>query len=143
MTSKLLHRNWVTLTVLAIVAVAALTVGRLHGIFGSGDVNAGRGDRDDSTNIIVKNVVYEVFGPAASHGQVNYLDEQAQPRRAEFGSLPWSFTISTTLTSVLASVVAQGDADTIGCRIIVDGTVVVERSVDTEAAQTYCLVKAA
>lgn len=61
----------------------------------------------------------------------------------EFRSLPWSLTVSTTAPAVLASVVAQGDGDSIGCSITVNGDVKDNRSTDGHDAQTSCLVKAA
>ncbi|MEZ0364370.1 MmpS family transport accessory protein [Mycobacterium sp. pUA109] len=138
-----LTRAWVPLVVLAIIASAGYAVFRLHGIFGSHNINAAVGDKDDSANVIPKDVVYEVFGPAGTTGQVHYLDEQTQPQRASFTDLPWSFTITTTLPTVFASVVAQGDSGTLGCRIIVNGAVRDEHAVHTANAQTFCLVKAA
>lgn len=75
-----------------VVAIAGFSVFRLHGIFGSEET--GSGDvRDESKPIIPKDVVYEVFGPAGTQGQVNYLDENAQSQRADFKTLPWSYPI--------------------------------------------------
>ena len=54
---------------------------------------------------------------------INYLDADAQPQRLDGVTLPWSFELVTTLTAVLANVMAQGDSDTIGCRITVNGEV--------------------
>lgn len=98
---------------------------------------------DESRPVIPKDVIYEVFGPEGTAGQVNYLDENSQPQRADFTNLPWSFTISTKLTSIFANVVAQGDSSSIGCRIIVNGEVRDEQTVDTHNAQVFCLVKSA
>lgn len=78
--------------------------------------------KDESEPIILKDVIYEVFGPTETKGQANFLDEHSQPQHADFKTLPWSYPISTTLTSIFANVVAPGDSDTIGCRIIVKGT---------------------
>jgi hypothetical protein len=44
-----------------------------------------------------KHVTYEVLGPTGTVGTVNYLDENAQPQRAWFTALPWSYTITTTM----------------------------------------------
>jgi hypothetical protein len=46
-------------------------------------------------------------------------------------------------SAVAANVVAQGDSDTIGCLVTVNGLVRDERSVDGHNAQTFCLVKSA
>lgn len=98
---------------------------------------------DESRPVIPKDVIYEVFGPEGTVGQVNYLDENSQPQRADFTTLPWSFTISTKLTSIFANVVAQGDSSSIRCRITVNGEVRDEQTVDTHNAQVFCLVKSA
>jgi hypothetical protein len=70
------------------------------------------------------------------------LDTKAQPAQANFSNLPWTFTIMTTVPAVLASVVAQGNSDNIGCRISINGEVKDERSSAGHHAQTSCLVKA-
>ncbi|GLE51404.1 MmpS family protein [Mycobacterium montefiorense] len=134
---------WLPLAAVAVIALSGFAVFRLHGIFGSHNINTVIDTKDDSRNTVPKDVVYEVFGPPATHGEVNYLDEHAQPQRGEFNELPWRFTITTTLPSVFANVVAQGDRDSIGCRIIVDGVVRDEQTAHNRDAQTFCLVKAA
>jgi hypothetical protein len=57
--------------------------------------------------------------------------------------LPWSVTLSTTLPTVSANLMAQGDSDEIGCRVTVNGVVREEKSANGINAQTYCLVKSA
>lgn len=49
--------------------------------------------------------------------------------------------ISTTEPAVFANIVAQGDSDSIGYRIIIYGAVKVARSVNTLIAYTSCLDK--
>jgi hypothetical protein len=47
-------------------------------------------------------------------------------------------------TSAVGSVVAQGDTDSIGCRILVDGEVKTEKSSNNQVnAFTSCLLKSA
>lgn len=70
-----------------------------------------------------KVVTYEVFGSAGTTANINYWDENANTHQVNAAALPWSFTISTTLPSVSANIMAQGDGDRIGCRITVDGVV--------------------
>jgi hypothetical protein len=60
-----------------------------------------------------------------------------------FTTLPWTLTIMATVPAVIASVVAQGDSDDIGCRITVNDKVKDQRSSAGHHAQTSCLVKAA
>ena len=52
---------------------------------------------------------------------INYLDPNAQAQQMARATLPWSVSLSTTAPSTVAIIVAQGDSDTIGCRILVDG----------------------
>lgn len=133
---------WVPLVVMVVVAVAGFAVYRLHGVAGAPKVGASD-IIDESKPVIPKDVIYQVFGPAGTSGQANFLDENSQPQRADFSTLPWSYTITTKLTSIFANVVAQGDSPTIGCRIIVNGEVRDEQTVNTHDAQAFCLVKSA
>lgn len=90
-----------------------------------------------------KRVTYEIFGPADTAGSVSYLNKTAEPERANFSSLPWTYTITTTIPAVIANVVAQGNSDRIGCRIAVNGEIKDEQTSSGYHAQTFCLVKAA
>jgi hypothetical protein len=51
--------------------------------------------------------------------------------------------ITTTKPAVMGNLVAQGDSDSIGCRITVDGEVKAERVSSGVNAYTFCLVKSA
>lgn len=141
--TRLVKRVWIPLVMVIVVAVAAFTVSRLHGIFGSNMYRPDVGNADAIVQFNPKRVLYEIFGPAGTVADINYLDADAQPQRVDGATLPWSFELVTTLTAVAANVVAQGDSDTIGCRITVNGEVRDEHSVDTYHAQTSCLVKSA
>jgi hypothetical protein len=130
------------LVAVAVVAVAGFGVYRLHGIFGSHhNTSAGSGVSNDITAFNPKHVVLEVFGPPGTVATINYLDVNVQPQRVDDTTLPWSYNITTTEPAVFANVVAQGDSDSIGCRITIDGVVKDERSVNTLNAYTYCLDK--
>jgi hypothetical protein len=89
----------------------------------------------------VKRVVLEVYGPPGTVATINYLDVNAQPQRVDDTTLPWSYNITTTEPAVFTNVMAQGDSDSIGCRIIIDGVIKDERSVNALNAYTYCLDK--
>ena len=88
-----------------------------------------------------KHVVLEVFGPPGAVATITYLDVNAQPQRVDDAALPWSYDITTTQPAVFVNVVAQGDSDSIGCRITIDDVVKDERSVNTVNAYTFCLDK--
>jgi Mycobacterium membrane protein len=141
--TRLVARMWIPLVMVVVVAIAALTVARLHGVFGSNRYRPDSGNADAIIQFNPKHVLLEIFGAPGTVANINYLDEQAQPQRVDGVTLPWSFEIVTTLTAVLANVIAQGDGDSIGCRITVNGVVRDQQSENRYHAQTSCLVKSA
>ncbi len=74
---------------------------------------------------------------------ISYVDEHAQSQEARFSTLPWTVTLTTTLPSVFANIIAQGDSPELGCRITVNGDVRDQQSVNGTDATAFCLVKAA
>lgn len=141
---KLLTRFWIPLVIVVVVVVGGFTVSRVHGFFGSE-----KRDRYADTNMEEtkpfnpKQVTYEVFGPPGTVADISYFDVNSEPRRVDGARLPWSLKIATTLPAVMGNIVAQGDSDSIGCRIVVDGAVKAERISNEVHAYTYCLVKSA
>jgi len=137
-----LGHNWKPLTAVVVVFVAGLTVYRLHGIFASGDVvSTPSGFSNDVAPFNPKRVLIEVYGPPGTVATITYLDVDAQPQRADAVVLPWAYDATTTKPAVAANVAAQGDSDSISCRITIDGDVKDERTVDTLHAFTYCMDK--
>lgn len=127
---------------IVVVAVAGFAVYRLHGVFGSGhDTSTPNALSDEIVPFNPKRVVLEVFGPPGAVATINYLDINAQPQRAENVPLPWRYDTTTTQPAVLVNVMAQGDSDSLGCRITIDNVVKDERTVNTMNAYTYCLDK--
>jgi hypothetical protein len=143
LTISLIKRIWIPIVMVLVVAVGAVTVSRLHGVFGSHRHVADAGNADAIIAFNPKDVLYEVLGPTGTVATINYLDADAQPQMVTGATLPWSFTIVTTLTAVVANVVAQGDSASVGCRITVNGVLRAERIVEAHHAQTSCLVKSA
>ena len=74
---------------------------------------------------------------------MHYADLNGLPQRTGEVSLPWSLTLETTLPSVMPNLMAQGDGQSIGCRVTVDDEVKDERTAEGLNAATFCLVKAA
>jgi Mycobacterium membrane protein len=139
-----LKRTWVPVVVVVAVALGGVAVVRLRGVFGSDEIFTATGSSAEPLEPShLKQVTYEVDGPSDTTGSVSYVDNNAQPRRANFTRLPWTFTITTTVPAVIANVVAQGNSDSIACRITVNGVVKDEQSSAGHHAQTSCLVKAA
>jgi hypothetical protein len=127
-----------------VLAISGVAMYRMHGIFGSNqNPGASGGVTDRIVSFNPKRVLYEVYGPSETVGSISYLDENANPLRADFSTLPWSIQVSTTLPSMFANLVAQGNSNTIGCRITVNGELREEQSANGHDAQAFCLVKAA
>jgi Mycobacterium membrane protein len=139
---NLLKRQWVPLVVIVALALGGFAVYRLQSIFPI--IHSSQLDpRGLTPPYAPKSATYEIIGPPGTVGVVNWMDDKAQPQRADFTTLPWSQTITARLPGIFAYVVAQGDSDHIGCRITVDGRLVDEQSVDTPNAQVSCLDKSA
>jgi hypothetical protein len=130
------------LVALAVVAAGGFCVYRLHGIFGSNDnTSAASGMANDTTPFNPKHVVYEVFGAPGAVATINYLDVNAAPQRVDDAALPWRYDATTTQPAVVGNLVAQGNGNTLGCRILIDDEVKDERTVNEVSAYTYCLDK--
>jgi hypothetical protein len=140
---RLAKRTWVLLVIVLVVLIATFCVDRFRGFFGNTVLTKpGAGLVNDPAPFNPKVVTYEIFG-AGSAATINYLDLDAQPRKAGNTPLPWTLTLTTTAPAASPNIVAQSDGDTITCRITVDGVVKDERTTDGVNAQTFCLVKSA
>jgi hypothetical protein len=138
----LLSRRWMLLVAVVVVAVAGFAVYRLNGIFGSHDVTSTpSGGANEIVPFNPKHVVMEVFGAPGTTATITYLDVNAQPQRVDDATLPWAYDTTTTQPAVFVNVAAQGDTDSIGCRIKIDDVVKDERTVNTLNAYAYCLDK--
>jgi hypothetical protein len=137
-----LKRVWIPLVLVVVLATSGLVVSRLHKIFASQDLNANAGAGIEIVQFNPKVLVYDVYGPPGTTAQIGYFDPDANVHLVTV-PLPWSVTLSTTLPTVSANLMAQGDSDEIGCRVTVNGTVREEKSANGVNAQTYCLVKSA
>jgi Mycobacterium membrane protein len=140
-----LKRAWMPLVIVVVVAIAGFGVYRLRDVFGSHNetTRPGSGLANDTKPFNPKRVTYEIFGPAGAVATINYLDLDAQPQQVKDATLPWSLTLTTTAPAASANIVAQGDSDSIGCRITVNGEVKDQKTSDGVNAQTFCLVKSA
>lgn len=140
--ASLVKRGWMVIVSVLVVALAGFGIYRLHGIFGSHNTtSANSGLAGEIVPFNPKQVVLEVFGTPGAVATINYLDVNAQPQQVKDAPLPWSFTITTTEPAVIGNVVAQGNADTLGCRITVNGEVKDQRTVHKVDAYTFCLDK--
>ena len=141
---SLIRRRWTVIVTVIVVAVTGFSVYRLHGIFGSNNV-VSRPSADSLGNSTYnpKRVLFEVFGTPGSVATISYLDEDAQPQRVDNAPLPWSHPLTTTEPTLFADLRAQGDGDTIGCRITVNGVVKDERSITKVNGYIACLDKSA
>lgn len=141
--TRFVKRTWLLLAILAVAVVAGSAIYRFHRIFGVYDHPTVKSKADDDfPQFDPKRVTYEVFGPATS-ARITFLDPDAKVEKLENATLPWSHTISTTLPSVTVNLLAQSNADRIGCRILVNGAVKDEESESGLKALTICQVSAA
>ena len=137
-----IKRWWMVLVVAAVVAVAGFCVYRLHGIFGShNNTSAGSGISEQTEPFNPKRITLEVFGDPGAVATINYVDINVQPQQVVRAALPWSLTMVTTQPGAFSNLVAQGNSDSLGCRITVDGEVKDERIVNEVNAYTFCLDK--
>ena len=134
---------WIPLLLVVVVALGAYAIVRIRDTMGANRTPAAaEGNSDNTKPFNPKHIAYEITGSGGSVN-VDYLDEDGQPHRVDNAALPWSFTIVTTLPSMSANVVAQGDRGVNGlrCRVVVDGQVRDDRSSDEYQPFIYCLVK--
>jgi hypothetical protein len=136
---------WMPLLAVAAVVLGVFLIDRLHGVFGSDTeiTREGSGIANDAKPFNPKRVTYEVFGPAGSDATINYLDLSSTPQSLKQVPLPWSITLTTTSPAITPILLAQGNTEAIGCRIIIDGKVKDEKSSGGVDAFTYCQVKSA
>ena len=139
----LLQRGWIVLVALLVLAAAGLGVYRLHGIFGSDNDTSTPGPIGNDVDYNPKHITLEVFGDPGTVATINYLDINVQPQKVMNAPLPWSLQMVTTQPGAFSNLVAQGNSNSLGCRITVDGEVKDERIVNTVNAYTFCLVKSA
>jgi hypothetical protein len=71
------------------------------------------------------------------------FDVNSDPHRVDRARLTWFLQITANVPAVMGNVVAQGDSNSIGCRIVVNGQVKAERISNEVNAYTHCLVKGA
>jgi Mycobacterium membrane protein len=139
---RLFRKVWLPLLIAAVVAVGGLAVARVREMFGRetlGHAAESAGEQTKPFN--PKRLTYEVYGTPGTVADLNYFDENSQPTQVNGVTLPWSFTIVTTLTSLSGNIVAQGNGSQIGCRIVVNGELRMERVSDEHDAYTYCIAK--
>jgi MmpS family membrane protein len=140
---RLFKKRWIPLLLVVVVMTGAYAVVRIRDSFGAaGTAAAADGTSDDTKPFNPKHIAYEITGSGGSVN-VDYLDENGQPHRVDNAALPWSFTVVTTLPSMSANVIAQGDPGVSGlrCRVVVDGQVRDDRRTDEYQPFIYCLVK--
>ena len=141
---KFALRQWIAIVAILVVALVGFTVSRLHGIFGSdNEISRPGSDALENTGYNPKQVLFEVFGTPGSVATINYLDIHAQPQRVNNVPLPWSQALTTDDPTLYADLRAQGDGDSISCRITVNGIVKDERSSNNVNGYIACLDKTA
>ncbi|KEF94987.1 hypothetical protein K883_05172 [Mycobacterium sp. TKK-01-0059] len=132
-------RASIALLTTCVALLGGVVAYRLHRTIAAQGVSSSR-HVDEAPLVSVERIQYEVIGPAQTVGHVGYLDANAQAYAEPFTSLPWSHTLTAASPGVFAFVVAQGNSDTIGCRVIINGHVEQEQSVTGHPARAACLL---
>ncbi|SBS75548.1 Putative membrane protein mmpS4 (modular protein) [uncultured Mycobacterium sp.] len=141
---RLLGKLWIPLVVLAVVGAGGFTVSRLHGIFGNEkSITYGDTRVDDAKPFNPKHMQYEVFGPPGTVAQISFFNGEGSPQYIEAAPLPWTLNFPIVGAASVGSVAAQGDSDSIGCRILIDGVVKSEKTSNEVNAFAACMLKAA
>ena len=132
--------------ILAVIAAGGFTVSRLHSIFGSEKRPAYSDTQNDGGTTKAynsKKLVYEVFGAPGTVADISYFDVDGTPRLAKNVTLPWSMENDISKATAFGNLMAQGNSDSIGCRILVQGEVRVEKVSNEVNAFTSCTLQAA
>jgi len=129
--------------VIVVVAVAALAIKSLHGVFGSEDRTQSPAAKFNIVQFNPKNITYEVFGDLQGWGRVSYWNVDVKPVNVDLTALPWSHTETTVLTVATADITAQVAGGNVGCRITVDGMVRSEHTASGDHAAVWCQVLSA
>ena len=139
---RIVGRLWIPLLIVVVLGAGGLTVSRLHGVFGTEKSSPyANSQSTDSTRFDPKRLTYEVFGPPGTVATISYFDVNANPQRVLGARLPWSVTFATSEATAVESVVAQGDTNSIGCRILVDGVVKTEQTKNEVSPFISCRLK--
>jgi hypothetical protein len=140
---RLFKKAWIPLVLVVLVSLGGYAVVRIRATFGATSAVAGADGNSDTKPFNPKHIMYEITGSPGGSVTLNYLDENGQPHGVDAARLPWSYTIVTTLQSMSANIVAQGDTEVSGlrCRVVVDGQVRDDRRSDEYQPFIYCLVK--
>jgi hypothetical protein len=141
---RVLERVWIPLVIVVVIVLGGFTVWRIHGIFGSERRPAySDSASDDSKPFNPKRITYEVWGPPGATADISYFDTNADPQHVDGATLPWTLNMTTKAASVVGNVVAQGNGNMLGCRIIIDDVVKAEHVSREVNAFTYCVLKGA
>ncbi|MCV7255378.1 transport acessory protein MmpS [Mycobacterium hackensackense] len=141
--AKAVAKAWIPMVIIIVILVGGSMIWQFHGVFGSDRQSGSANKTDNIVATLPKTLSYQVFGPASATGRVSYIDEYNVSQEAQFDELPWSHTFTTTAPSAYATLVVQGDSDSLGCRITVNGAVRDEVTAHGTDVMAYCLVKAA
>lgn len=114
---------------------------RLHGLFGSEKRLSYADTRVDNKPYNPQHLRYEVYGPPGTVALISYYDDTGSPQHVDAARLPWSLEFAVTAATGIGSVAAQGDTDSIGCRILLDGVVKSEKVTNEVGAFTSCMLK--
>ena len=143
---RLLAQSVAALVIILVVAIAAFGVYRLTRVFGKTEITRQGSGLANDTKAGVPTPRPWCTRSTARRGPLPPSTTSTWTRRRRSpatspcrGRSP----LTTTAAAASANIVAQGDGDTIGCRITVNGELKDEKTSTGVNAQTFCLVKSA
>jgi Mycobacterium membrane protein len=120
-----LKRVWIPLVILAVIDCGGFIVSRVRANFASEKhASYANSPSADTGQFNPKSMVY---GPVGIVADISYFDVDSDPQRVGGARSPCSLEITASVPAVAGNIVAQGDSNSIGCRIVVDGQVKAER----------------
>lgn len=140
-----LKKLWIPLVIVAVTVAGAFSISKLRSVFGSEERIPYSDTRiDEGDPIDPKYMRYEIFGAPGTVAMISFFGADGSPETIEDVPLPWSLEFPISTAASIGSIAAQGDSDTIGCRILVGGELKAEKIVHHEVSSfTSCLLKAA
>ncbi|OBG84462.1 hypothetical protein A5699_26995 [Mycobacterium sp. E802] len=139
-----MKRLWIPLVLVVVAVAGGFTVSRLHDVFGSQSRPTYTStEREEKRPHDPKHLAYEVFGPPGTVATISYFDADAEPQLIRDALLPWSVEFPISDATAMGNVTAQGNTESIGCRILVGDEVKDEKVRSGVSAFTFCQLKAA
>ncbi len=117
-----MRQRWVYVTVVVILALTGLFIGRLR-LSEIPDLAVGHSPKPPSLGQPrSRSVVYELGGTEGAAATASYLDASGVNHAVQV-RLPWTFALSSQKLTFPSGVTASADRADVSCRVMIDGAV--------------------